>query len=88
VSTNFRGAVTAQATVASTANMLLHFEEIIVKAARTAGPGIVDVESNEIWQEVKMHGISLERYIGRNTGGGLEKLRREVQAENEGIVIV
>jgi len=48
----------------------------------------ISVESNEIWQKVKMHGISLERYIGRNTDGGLEKLRREIQAENEGIVIV
>jgi len=49
--------------------------------------GIVDIETNELWERVKMHAFNFDRYLGKTTGGGLEKLRKELQAENEGVVL-
>jgi len=34
-----------------------------------------------------MHRINFNRYLGKTIGGGLEKLRSELQAENQGVVI-
>ena len=34
-----------------------------------------------------MHAINFDRYLGQKTGGGLGKLRQELQAENEGVVL-
>ena len=47
----------------------------------------MDIETNELWERVKMHGVNFDRYFGKKTGGGLEKLRQELQAENEGVVL-
>ena len=49
--------------------------------------GIVDIETNELWERVKIHGVKFDRDLGKKTGGGLEKLRQELQAENEGVVL-
>ena len=59
----------------------------MIKAARKVDAGIVDIETNELWEKVKMHGVNFDRYLGKKTGGGLEKLRSELQAENEGVVL-
>jgi len=58
----------------------------VIKAARKVDTGIVDIETNELWERVKMHGVNFDRYLGKKTGGGLEKYRQELQAENEGVV--
>jgi hypothetical protein len=49
--------------------------------------GIVDIDINELWERVKMHDINFDMYLGKKTGGGLEKLRQELQAENKGVVL-
>jgi len=59
----------------------------VIKAARKVDAGIVDIETNELWERVKMHGVNFDRYLGKKTGGGLEKLRQELQTENEGVVL-
>jgi len=59
----------------------------VIKAARKEDAGIVDIETNELWERVKMHCVNFDRYLGKKTGGGLEKLRQELQAENEGVVL-
>jgi len=59
----------------------------VIKAARMVDAGLVDIEANELWETVKMHGVNFDRYLGKKTGGGLEKLRQELQAENEGVVL-
>jgi len=59
----------------------------VIKAARRVDAGIVDIETNELWERVKMHGVNFDSYLGKKTGGGLEKLRQELQAENEGVVL-
>jgi len=49
--------------------------------------GIVDIETNQLWERVKMHRVNFDRYLGKMTGGGLEKLRAEYQAGNEGVIL-
>jgi hypothetical protein len=66
--------------------MLIRCREVVIKEARKVDAGIVDIETNELWERLKMHGVSFDRYLGKNTGGDLEKLRQELQAENEGVV--
>jgi hypothetical protein len=67
--------------------MLIRYREIVIKAERKVDPGIVHIEMNELWERVKIHGVNFDRYLGRKTGGQLEKLRQELQAENEGVVL-
>jgi len=87
VTKNTRGCMTTITTPGATADMLIRYREIVIKAARKVDAGIVDIETNEIWEKVKMHGVNFDRYLGKKTGGGLEKLRQELQAENEGVVL-
>jgi hypothetical protein len=70
----------------ASAEMVVAFKEIVVTAARKIDQGITDVEAKETWQRVKMHGISLDQHLAQRSGG-LEKLRQEIQAENEAIAI-
>jgi len=87
VTKNTRGCLSTITTPAATAEMLIRYREIVIKAARKVDVGIVDIETNELWERVKMHGVNFDRYLGKKTGGGLEKLRQELQAENEGVVL-
>jgi hypothetical protein len=83
---NERGTITGTTTEFCTAEMLLQYRDTVIIAARTVDKGIVDVEANESWGRVKVHGVPLERYVGKGTHG-LEKFKEEVQAENAGVVI-
>jgi len=87
VTKNTRGCLSTITTPATMAEMLIRYREIVIKAARKVDTGIVDIETNELWERVKMHGVNFDRYLGKKTGGGLEKLRQELQAENEGVVL-
>jgi len=87
VTKNTRGCLSTITTPGATAEMLIRYREIVIKAARKVDAGIVDIETNELWERVKMHGVNFDRYLGKKTGGGLEKLRQELQAENEGVVL-
>jgi len=87
VTKNTRGCLSMITTPAATAEMLIRYRELVIKAARKVDAGIVDIETDELWERVKMHGVNFDRYLGKKTGGGLEKLRQELQAENEGVVL-
>jgi len=87
VTKNTRGCLSTITTPVATAKMLIRYREIVIKAARKVDAGIVDIETNELWERVKMHGVNFDRYLGKETGGGLEKLRQKLQAENEGVVL-
>ena len=65
---------------------LLHFRDTILRAARTVDPAIVNITANETWKRLKIHGVPLERYLGKGTFG-LNKLRAEIESENEGVEI-
>jgi len=87
VTKNTRGCLSTITTPAATAEMLIRYREIVIKAARKVDAGIVDIETNELWERVKMHGVNFDRYLGKKTGGGLEKLRQELQAKNKGVAL-
>jgi len=87
VTKNTRGSLSTITTPGATTEMLIRYREIVIKVARKVDAGIVDIETSELWERVKMHGINFDRYLGKKTGGGLEKLRQELQAENEGVVL-
>ena len=87
VTKNTQGCLSTITTPGATAEMLIQYREIVIKAARKVDAGIVDIKMNELWERVKMHGVNFDRYLGKKTGGGLEKLSQELQAENEGVVL-
>jgi len=87
VTKNTQGCLSTITTPGATAKMLIRYREIVIKVARKVDAGIVDIETNELWERVKMHGVNFDRYLGKKTGGGLEKLRQELQAENEGVAL-
>jgi len=87
VTKNTRGCLSMITTPGSTGEMLIRYREIVIKAARRMDAGIVDIETNKLWEKVKMHGVNFDRDLGNKTGGGLEILRQELQAENEGVVL-
>jgi hypothetical protein len=87
VTKNTRGCLSTITTPAATAEILIRYREIVIKAARKVNAGIVDIETQELWEKVKMHGVNFDRYLGKKTRGGLEKLKQELQAENEGVVL-
>jgi len=75
VTKNTPGCLTTITTPGANADMLIKYREIVIKAARKVDAGIVDIETNELWERVKMHEGNFDRYLGKKTGGGLEKLR-------------
>jgi len=87
VTKNTRGCLSTITAPQAMAEKLIRYREIVIKAARKVSTGIVDIEMNGLWERVKMHGVNFDRYLGKKTGGGLEKLRQELQAENEGVVL-
>jgi hypothetical protein len=80
VTKNTWGSLSTVITLGLPADMLIRYREIVIKAARKVDVGIVDIETNELWWRVKIHGVYLVRYLGKKTAGRLEKLRQELQA--------
>jgi len=83
---NAKGASNAITHPNATGEMALQYRDIIITAARTVDKGVVDVEENESWERRKIHAVPLVRYMGKGREG-LQKMREEFEAENEGIVI-
>ena len=83
---NAKGTITAITHQNATAEMALLYEDIIIKAPRSVDKGIIDVEGNESWERLKIHNVPLVRYMGKGTEG-LQKMREEIQPENEGVAI-
>jgi len=63
--------------------MLLRFKKEIIEAAWKVDRGIINVIANESWVELKIL-VAYERYWHPE---GLEDLRLQIEAENEGVVI-
>jgi len=83
---NAKGAIGAITHQNGTAEMAMRDRDIIITTARTVDRGVVDVEENETWERLKIHAVPLVRYMGKGTEG-LQKMRAEFEAENEGIAI-
>jgi hypothetical protein len=83
---NAKGAITAITHQNATAEMAMQYRDVFITAARTVDRGVVDVEGNETWERLKIHAVPLVRYMGKGAEG-LQKMREEFEAENEGIAI-
>ena len=44
------------------------------------------MEENESWEKLNIHRVPLLRYMGKGSEG-LQKMREEIQAENQGVTI-
>jgi len=66
--------------------MALQYHNIIITAARADHKGVVDVEDNQSWKQLKIRAVPLIQYMGIGMEG-LQKMLEEFQAENNGIVI-
>ena len=72
------GAISALLTEKADAGSLIpRLSNLLIWAAKTVYSAVVGVEFLEHWQRLKVHGISLERYLG---GGKMEVLKREVES--------
>jgi hypothetical protein len=83
---NAKGAITAITHPNAIAEMAMQYRDIIITPARTVDRGVMDVEENETWERLKIHAVPLVRYMGNGTEG-LQKMREEFEAENEGIKV-
>jgi hypothetical protein len=83
---NAKAAITAITHPNATAEMTLQYRDIFITRARIVETGVVDVEENESWERPKIHAVPVIRYMGKGKKG-LQKMREECEAENEGIVI-
>lgn len=83
---NAKGTLVGLSTPFAPIEQLLAHRDTILRAARTVDPAIVDITANETWKRLKIHGVPLERYLGKGTFG-LNKLRAEIESENEGVEI-
>jgi hypothetical protein len=83
---NAKGTITAITHHNVTVEMAMWYRDIIITAARTVDKGVVDVEENETWERLKIHAVPLAQYMGKGTEG-LQKMRQELEVENEGIAI-
>jgi len=66
---------------------LKSYREIVIKVAGKVDAGIVDIKRNKPWEREKIQQVNFDRYHGKNTRGGLGKLRTELQAENKWVVL-
>ena len=59
------GAISALLTKKSSAEQLVgNHSNILIRAAKAVDAGVIGVEALERWQRLKVHGMSLGRYLG------------------------
>ena len=66
---NAKGTLAGLCTPFAPIEHLLEFRDTIIRAARTVDSGIHNFTANETWSRVKIHGVLLDRYLGRGTFG-------------------
>lgn len=72
------GLISALLTEKANANMLLpQRSNLLIRAAKTVDDAVIGVEVLEQWQRLKVHGMSLERFLGP---GRMDLLRREIES--------
>jgi len=83
---NAKGVISAITHQNATAEMAMRYWNVIITAGMTVDRGVMDVEGNKTWERIQIHAVPLVRYIGIGTEGS-QKMREEIEAENEGIAI-
>ena len=71
-------AVSALLTEKANAGLLIpRLSNVLIRAAKTVDEAIMEVEILEHWQRLKVHGMSLDRYLGERK---MELLKQEVES--------
>ena len=83
---NEKGTLAGLPTPNALVDQLLNYRDTILRAARTVNPAIIDIVKNETRKRLKMHGVPLERYLGKGTFK-LNKLKAEIESGNQGVEI-
>ena len=72
------GAISALLTEKSNAeNLVRDHSNMLIRAAKSVDEKVIDIEALERWQRLKVHGMSLARYLGE---GKMELLCREIES--------
>ncbi len=72
------GAVSALLTEKANAGLLIpQLSNVLIRVAKTLDTAIIGVEVLELWQQLNVHGMSLERYLGEEN---MELLKQEVES--------
>ena len=72
------GAISALLTEKADAGQLIpRRSNVLIRAVKAVDSAVVGIEVLEHWQRLKVHGMPLERYLGK---GKMELLRREVES--------
>jgi len=83
---NAKGTIAALTHPNTTTEMALQYHVSILTKARMVDIAVVDVAENESWARLMISTVPLVLYMGKGTEG-LQMMREELEAENEGIVI-
>lgn len=57
--------------------LVYNYSNILIRAAKIVNPGVIRVETLERWQRLKVHGISVARYLGEEK---IEILYQEIKS--------
>jgi hypothetical protein len=88
VTRNSKGTITATSAPGVDAKTLItHYWNEMVNAIREVDRAVLDVHELEKWIKLKVHGIPLNRFMGRGTHG-VQKLQLEIQANHHDVQVL
>ena len=56
---NYQGSLTGITALTCAVETLVAYQEIVSEAVRSLNPGIADLEANQTWKRVKVHGVTI-----------------------------
>jgi hypothetical protein len=88
VSCNDKGTITAMTIPGIDASTLLClYRNEIINAIHEVDRGILDVQELDKWVKLKVHGIPLNRFLGKGMQG-VQKLQLEIQANHHSVEVL
>ena len=73
------GAISGQLKEGSNTEMLISIKEEILKAAQKIDSSIISFQAAEQWYSLRVHTVSIERYLNAT---GIEKLQEKIESSN------
>jgi hypothetical protein len=88
VARNIKGTITTTTAHGVDATTLLRlYRNEILNAIGEVDRGVTDIRELDKWVRLKVHGIPLNRFMGKGTQG-VQKLQLEIQANHEGVAVL
>jgi hypothetical protein len=88
MSRNSKGMITATSAPGVDAKTLIgHYHNEMVNAIREVDQAVLDVHELEKWVTLKVHGIPLNRFLGKGMYG-IQKLQLEIQANHHRVQVL